>query len=228
MAPLVVFLIRDKDMFMKALEHVTDSRYHVCLILSNKNIAKNLQNIKHQILIFDFDKYNNEILLKIIISYTDAIYSHYLIYSKQSYEIENDLLILENEDFINKNGLFGFSKNYYIFNDVKFEKIQITIDNPFEHFDMMEKALNGEIVDQKYFMIALEELLPDAHFKIECDIPDEILKIISTKNNNSKMEYLVSDKLNDGVKHQIIFTPSKIETYNFIIKRDDNFNCYIL
>lgn len=228
MAPLVVFLIRDNDMFMKTLEHLNDTKYHVCLILSNKNIAKNLQNIEHQILIFDFDKYNNDTLIKIIISYTDAIYSHYLIYSKQNYIIENDLLDLENEEFINRDGLIGFSKNYYIFDDIKIEKIQMTIDNPFEHFDMMEKALNGEIVNQKYFITALEELLPDANFRIECEIPDEILKIIYAKNNNSKMEYLVSDKFNDGVKHQIIFTPSKIETYNFIIKRDDNYNCYIL
>lgn len=110
MAPLVVFLIRDNDMFMKTLEHLNDTKYHVCLILSNKNIAKNLQNIEHQILIFDFDKYNNDTLIKIIISYTDAIYSHYLIYSKQNYIIENDLLDLENEEFINRDGLIGFSK----------------------------------------------------------------------------------------------------------------------
>lgn len=228
MAPLIVFLIRDDDMLKMFLDYVSGKNYHTCFILSRNNLKNNFKYSKHQVIVFDFDKFSIDILVKMIVAYTDSIYTHFLIYREPSNNIENDLINLEEKDFLDSNKLIGFSKNYFIFNNLKLQKKEITIDDPFVHFEMMEKALNGEIVNDKYFIIALQELLPEANYKIDCILSNEINEVLLNKNNYNKLEYIVSDEIKDGVKNQIIFTPSLIDDYNFIIRRDDNYNCYII
>jgi len=229
MAPLVIYLIDSENMLNSILKNSINCSYHILFVLSNKKYKNIINQNKYQIIVFDFAKYDSNTLIKLIISYTDSLYTHYLIYSKYSEMVAEDIYKLEDIECKSENEAVIFSKNYFIFNNINFNIKKQELENPFDHFELMDQALNGYPVNEKYFLEALRELLPECRYDIlNQNLEIEIKNILLEKNTSNNIVYIVDNKKTDGVKNQIIFTPSEIESYKFIIKRDDGLNCYIL
>lgn len=230
MRPLAVFLVDNEDDLLKINEASKDEAYHRFFILSNK-ILKNSIIYKNtdSIIVYDFKLSQIDIIIKMIIACSNSMYDHIIIILKNDFNFDDQIKNFSHNNFFQNDEAIGFTRQSFIFDNLNFimeEKIDI---NPYERFEMMDKALSGEKVNAYYFKQALIELLPNADYKYQDNlkIENDIKNIIHTKIIKSNSQYLVSNKKED-VKNLIIFTSSEIEKHKFVIRRDDGLNCYIL
>ena len=230
MRPLAVFLINNEDRLLKVDELSKDEGYHRFFILSNK-ILKNTINFEStdSIIVYDYKISQIDIIIKMIIACSNSMYDHIIIFLAQEFNFDNQLNnFLQSDTFQNEEAI-GFTRQSFIFDNLNFivnERVDI---NPYERFEMMDKALSGEKVNSYYFKEALRELLPNAEYKYQdgLNIDNELKNIIQFKFIKSKSQFLVSNK-NEDVKNMIIFTSSEIDKFKFVVRREDGLNCYIL
>lgn len=228
MAPLAVYLIDDTNGMDKANKFSESLPYHKLFILSKSNLNKKINNNKVQIIVFDFKSFDLKTLCKLIIAHTNEVYTHYIIYYNCNENFINDLELFNEYEIYKNDELILFTKNYFIFNDIEFNFAFTEDIDSIEHYELLDKAINGELVNKKYFNEGLKELLPECKYFIKIqDLDFELANIINSKNVQSNTEFYILNEKSEEINNQIVFTSSDLNNYKFVIRRDDGLNCYI-
>ena len=228
MAPLAIFLIDSSEKALKIDKITNDKKYHRCFILKNSNLKKDIDFKQNDsVFIFDFIS-NGKNLLKLITSYTDTLYTHYIIYKNLPSDVDDDLQKLNNENYMSNSNYLFFAKKYYVMNNIELNlNTEINIEN-LDIFEIMDKVYNNENLSNQEFIIALNEIIPMASFVYDEDIilSDDILNLLNSKNIDSKISYKITNKITNDKNH-IIFTLDLLEKYKFKINRTDGLKFYI-
>lgn len=228
MAPLVVFLIDSEDKLKKWEKISIEKTYHRCFILANLTYKNNL-NLKKtdSVFIFDFKKFTKN-LLKLVTSYNNAIYSHFLILYEYCETIDEKIEKLKNIEYFYEYNNIYFSKNYYVMNEMTYNIETLEVIDLYEMSRIMTKYYDDQLLSNSEFKIVMTELLPELNYSFDenLNLETDLMNIICSKISESAASCLVTNKSNE--KHKIIcFSFDEIINYKIVIRRDDGLNLYI-
>ena len=233
MSPLCVFLCESQLEYDQILEKTESSKYHRFFILSSNKIIRNSFEHKNSdnFMTYDFDKSRMDTISRLVTCYSDPMYSHILIFLNNEINFESEKNNFSNQEFFQNSRCLGFTRQYVAFNGFGFEPadVEMPID-PILYAQELSKALSELPVENKIFIEALKELLPSCQFenynneKIDADI----IAVFNNKFKRCEPVYNVLYEPNDGeLKNTIVFSHSKLDSYKFVVRRNDGLNCYI-
>lgn len=198
--------------------------------------SKKLNNISSDISVLnlpDFKptKENIVIVLRLIFLYNEPNFEKLILFFK------NDIVDQENIDTI----LEQIDESSYVYNDeylavtrqyVAFNGFDLSENkkefNPVEMVDNINKALQGEAVDNEYFLLALSEILPPMDIKYEID-DKSVVNFFNKRETTQKGSILFTNTFIKNIDTlSVLFTK---DTFNnnalFTIKRNDGLTAYV-
>lgn len=230
MSPLIVFLIKDLEHLEKYNKLSEDKLYHRCFVFANVDFKKHISFKKtDSIFVFEYLKYDFEILIKMILSCTNPIYSHYIIINNLNAYIDNIIETVKEQDYYSGDDTIAFSKRYFIFNKINFSYKTEYDFNLLDISKIMEKAFNFDELENPEFNLVLKEILPECTYNYDenIEISNDIFSILENKNKSSSTVYFVTNDINKYDKKTIIFTKEKDLISNVKIKRTDGLIMYL-
>ena len=229
MRPLCVFLCSDQLSYQIISEKTKDAGFHRYFILRNKSIVvdKNLLNNEDSLIYFDYTDKQYTLLSRMVVAYSNAIYSDFFIFPKDYYDIEQ---IAINDRYIWNDNFLYFSKNHVVFEGYDFNKEVSDNDNSYDFYENISKALSGEEVEEKYFIEAIKELLADVKyvFHESCFELEQKYKILFKSNDNSDIEYKIYYESDVDSKKAILFTTKQTDSYSYKITSKNGLICYFI
>lgn len=198
--------------------------------------SKKLNNISGDISVLnlpDFKptKENIVIVLRLIFLYNEPSFEKLILFFKNDIvDQENINTILEQIDessYVYNDEYLAVTRQYVAFNgfDLSENKKEI---NPIEMIDNINKALQGEAVDNEYFLLALSEILPQ--MDIKCEIDDKsIANFFNKRETTQKGSILFTNTFSKNIDTlSVLFTK---DTFNnnalYTIKRNDGLTAYV-
>ena len=198
--------------------------------------SKKLNNISGDISVLnlpDFKptKENIVIVLRLIFLYNEPSFEKLILFFKNDIvDQENINTILEQIDessYVYNDEYLAVTRQYVAFNgfDLSENKKEI---NPIEMIDNINKALQGEAVDNEYFLLALSEILPQ--MDIKCEIDDKsIANFFNKRQTTQKGSILFTNTFSKNIDTlSVLFTK---DTFNnnalYTIKRNDGLTAYV-
>lgn len=183
-----------------------------------------------------------ETLCRLTFLYSNPDYEYLIIFYDNklidSTTIDNTISLLNENNFINNSILFATTRSYVALNGFIFtEAIIDTPEDPLGDIMNINLALEGKPVEDKYFILALNELLPEHKIKIMCSLNDKNLNnYLRSKNIISEATIYAVDDLDSFDKSQmtkkdiiLYFTYQKQEINHIMaVYRSDGFIAYIL
>jgi hypothetical protein len=152
--------------------------------------------------------------------------------------INETITLLSENNYINNNVLFATTRSYVAFNGFNFSEPFISMpEDPLGDIMNINLALEGKPVEEKYFILALNELLPEHKIKTMCSFNDiNLNNYLRSKNIISEATIYAIDDLDSFDKSQmskkdiiLYFTYQKQELNHMMaIYRSDGFIAYIL
>ena len=227
MRPLCVFLCSDISSYQIISDKTRDEGFHRYFVLKNKNVQIDKKDLNEQdsLIFYDFSNEEYTTIARMVVAYSDAIYSDFFIF-KDSYEKLENINI--EEKYIYNDDFLYFSKNYIVFEGYNFDKQHSELS--YEHYENLHKALSGEIVSDKYFIEAIKELLADANYTFDNSTEKMPIKykILFNSNTNSKSNFKVFYESNVSEKNSIIFTKLTLDSYRYKVSNEEGLHCYFL
>jgi len=210
-------------------EKTQDEGFHRYFILKNKSIKvdKDSFNEEDSLIYFDYSDKEYTLISRMVVAYSNAIYSDYFIFTNDYQDINN---IEINDKYIWDDNIFYFSKNYVVFEGYDFVRKSSNEINTYDYYENINKAMSGEAVIEIYFFEAIKELLAEAKYTFDssCDSLPVKYKFLFKSNNNSQVEYKIYYESNVDIKKSIIFTTKQLDSYSYKISCTDGMNCYFL
>lgn len=234
---ITVFVVNQEDQLKNLLQDTTEILSHRLFVLNKFDFDKKKSSyILPSDMLVSYKSslsLNVEIVQRLSLMYTDPIYEKIIIPmgSFTFDEIQNIINEEYEESSIIKNLKLIIREDAMI-NGIKFNSIQSFSDDIIEESDMMFAALNGESVNEKYFLKALEEVIPTGKFDFSSVVNIEkvnFLRNYSTDNhkNNIKIFYNPSNQVNEKFSIIVIDNEYEIENFAFVLKRLDGLKLYI-
>lgn len=198
--------------------------------------SKKLNNISGDISVLnlpDFKptKENIVIVLRLIFLYNEPSFEKLILFFKNDIvDQENINTILEqiNESsYVYNDEYLAVTRQYVAFNgfDLSENKKEI---NPIEMIDNINKALQGEAVDNEYFLLALSEILPQ--MDIKCEIDDKsIVNFFNKRQTTQKGSILFTNTFSKNIDTLSVLFTKDIFNNNalYTIKRNDGLTAYV-
>jgi hypothetical protein len=198
--------------------------------------SKKLNNISDDISVLnlpDFKptKENIVIVLRLIFLYNEPSFEKLILFFKNDIvdqEIINTILEqIDESSYVYNDEYLAVTRQYVAFNgfDLSENKKEI---NPIEMIDNINKALQGEAVDNEYFLLALSEILPQ--MDIKCEIDDKsIANFFNKRQTTQKGSILFTNTFSKNIDTlSVLFTK---DTFNnnalYTIKRNDGLTAYV-
>jgi hypothetical protein len=183
-----------------------------------------------------------EILCRLTFLYSDPKFEYLIIFHDNKLidieTINETISLLDENDYIANNVLFATTRSYVALNGFNFtEPSKITAEDPLADIMNINLALEGKPVEEKYFILALNELLPDFKIKMMCSFNDlNLISYLKSKTNISESTIYAIDDLESFDKSQmtkkdmiVYFTYEKQELNHIMaVYRSDGFIAYIL
>jgi len=198
--------------------------------------SKKLNNISSDISVLnlpDFKptKENIVIVLRLIFLYNEPNFEKLILFFKNDIvDQENIDTILEQIDessYVYNSEYLAVTRQYVAFNgfDLSENKKEI---NPIEMIDNINKALQGEAVDNEYFLLALSEILPP--MDIKCEIDDKsIANFFNKRETTQKGSILFTNTFSKNIDTlSVLFTKDTFDNNAlYTIKRNDGLTAYV-
>lgn len=233
MVPLCVFLCDDQYSYDNIFRNTLDAVYHRFFILSSNNIIRNRIAEKNtdNFMIYNYELTKIDIISRLVTCYSNPMYSHIFIMLSQNSDFELQKNNFKESNYFQNENCIGFTRQWVALNGFIFEPVQnnSTLD-PIEFAQEMSKALNELPVGNKYFIEALIELLPHCEYDLSNlnNFDSELISIVKNKNINSSSKYKVFyEPINFEKTNCVVFSHNEIDSYKFLIKREDGLKCYI-
>lgn len=183
-----------------------------------------------------------EILCRLTFLYSNPDFEFLIIfYDNKLIDLETineTISLLSENDYINNSILFATTRSYVAFNGFNFsEPVKIVAEDPLADIKNINLALEGKPVEEKYFILALNELLPELKIKIMCSFNDNnLIGYLKSKNIISEGTIYAVDDLDSFDRSQmtkkdmiVYFTYDKQELNHIMaLHRTDGFIAYIL
>lgn len=170
-------------------------------------------------------------VLRLIFLYNEPVFEKLILFFKNdivSSEIINEILSeIDESKYIYNDEFLAITRQYVAFNgfDIFENKKEI---NPIIMMDNITKALQGEAVDNEFFLLALSEILPQ--MPIEYDMDDkDIINFFNKRDTTQKGSILFTRSYeNNNNTLSVLFTKDilKIDSL-YIIKRTDGLLAYV-
>jgi len=234
MSPLCVFLCNNQLEYDQILKDTESAKYHRFFILSSNKIIRN--NLEHKnsdnFMTFAFDLSRIDVIARLVTCYSHPMYSHIFIFLNFNINFNNEKNNITTQEYFQNNNCVGFTRQYVALNGFSFEPATIEMPlDPIEYAQELSKALSEQPVENKIFIEAMKELLPQCQFEKFNDISeisDDIKLVFSQKYKKSSTVYnvLYEPKI-EKFSNAIVFTFSTLDSYKFAIKRNDGLCCYI-
>jgi hypothetical protein len=231
MRPICVFLCDNQTSYDEKFKETSDVPYHRFFILSSTTILRNKFEEKStdNFAVFKYDVANINQIAKLVTCFTNPLYTHILIFYGNEIDFDLQKLNFNNGDFFVNENCVGYTRAYYVLNnfDVNLPQNQ-TYDDPLEYAKNIREALSGSPVADKYFMSAIEELLPQATYNFVDEVPNNLRLLILRKNRPSSTVYNIYNEFKENTNNAIVFSKQDINSYKYAVRRSDGLNFYIL
>lgn len=231
MSLLLIFLCQNESDVEKFNKESRNLPYHRMFVMSNKFLKDFIDSQKNDsFIVLDYSKQNLNQIIRFVSLYSNPQYSELLLFLNQNVEIKKTIEIIQKHNKVESTNYIFVTRFDLALNGFNIDNIEKQTD-PLTFYEDISSALRGEIVNNKVFIEALREILPESKYIIDenINLDNEIRILINSKNKNSRSEYYVTDKIiSDSVKNTILFTESDMNKYKYVIKRIDGLNCYIL
>ena len=234
---ITVFVVNQEDQLKNLLQDTTEILSHRLFVLNNFDFDKKKSSyILSSDMLISYKSsvsLNEEIVQRLSLMYTDPIYEKIII-PMGSFTFDEILTIIdtEYEESSTIKNLKLIIREDAMINGIKFNSIQTVSDDIIEESDMMFAALNGDPVIEKYFIKALEEIIPQGKF--DFSFVENINQVsflqnysIDNHKNTIKIFYNPSSQVNDKFSIIVIDNDFEIENYAFVLKRLDGLKLYI-
>lgn len=198
--------------------------------------SKKLNNISSDISVLnlpDFKptKENIVIVLRLIFLYNEPNFEKLILFFKNDIvDQENIKTILgqiDESSYVYNDEYLAVTRQYVAFNgfDLSENKKEF---NPVEMVDNINKALQGEAVDNEYFLLALSEILPPMDIKYEID-DKSIVNFFNKRETTQKGSIFFTNTFSKNIDTlSVLFTK---DTFNnnalYTIKRNDGLTAYV-
>lgn len=211
-----------------ALKTIVARKYYIT--------SKKLNNISGDISVLnlpDFKptKENLVTVVRLIFLYNEPVFEKLIIFFKNDIvkqETIDEILSQINESaYIFNDEYLAITRQYVAFNgfDISENKQEI---NPMVMVENINKALQGEAVDNEFFLLALSEILPQ--MPIQFDIEEKnIINFFNKRESTQKGSILFTQKYNkNNDTLSVLFTKDTINIDSlYIIKRSDGLLAYV-
>ncbi len=242
MPRLLLAIITSSKTELEYLSNITKDIDALVYYISTEDNIRSKDNTVIHLPKFQLES-GKDILSRLMFLYTDPEFEFLMSFYHNKY-IDSNLInetldnLAKTNKYINNDKLFATTRNYVALNgfDFKNEFIFSKVD-PLEELLNINKAMNGEPVEDKYFVSVLNELLPKFKIKLEFQINDNYLMnyLSSIEYNTSETIYVINDlesfnkeKLNK--KDIILYFSETKQDLNHIMAvfRTDGLCAYIL
>lgn len=234
---ITVFVVNQEDQLKNLLQDTNEILSHRLFILNNFDFDKKKSSyiLSSDVLISYKSAVglNENIVHRLSLMYTDPIYEKIIIpIGVFTFEEIQTIINSEYEESCKIKNLQLIIREDAMINGIKINSIDHISDDILEESDMMFAAFNGEAVNDKYFMKALEELIPQGKFDFSQVLNIDNVKFLqqySIENHKDiiKIFYNPSNQINDKFSIIVIDNDFEIENYAFILKRLDGLKLYI-
>lgn len=211
-----------------ALKTIVARKYYIT--------SKKLNNISGDISVLnlpDFKptKENLVTVLRLIFLYNEPVYEKLIIFFKNeivSQETIDEILSqIDESEYVYNDEFLAITRQYVAFNGFNIsENKQET--NPILMVENINKALQGEAVENEFFLLALSEILPQ--MPIQFDIEDKnIINFFNKREPTQKGSILFTSKYDKNIDNlSVLFSKDilKIDSL-YIIKRNDGLFAYV-
>lgn len=234
---ITVFVVNQEDQLKNLLQDTNEILSHRLFILNNFDFDKKKSSyiLSSDVLISYKSAVglNENIVHRLSLMYTDPIYEKIIIpIGVFTFEEIRTIINSDYEESCKIKNLQLIIREDAMINGIKINSIDHISDDILEESDMMFAALNGEAVNDKYFMKALEELIPQGKFDFSQVLNIDHVKFlqqysIDNHKDNIKIFYNPSNQINDKFSIIVIDNDFEIENYAFMLKRLDGLKLYI-
>ena len=234
---ITVFVVNQEDQLKNLLQDTTEILSHRLFVLNNFDFDKKKSSyILSSDMLISYKSsvsLNEEIVQRLSLMYTDPIYEKIIIpMGSFTFDEIQTIIDTEYEESSTIKNLKLIIREDAMINGIKFNSIQTVSDDIIEESDMMFAALNGDPVNEKYFIKALEEIIPQGKF--DFSFVENINQVsflqnysIDNHKNTIKIFYNPSSQVNDKFSIIVIDNDFEIENYAFVLKRLDGLKLYI-
>lgn len=230
MRPLCVFYCPDQIVYENFAESTAEEGFHRYFIFKDKSITqKNNLLPNDSFAVLDYDLHDINFIARMIVAYSDAIYTDYFIVLKEYKNIDEWINKVRNKSFYFDENFIYFSKEKVVIDgyNLTYEKIEVDYD----YYEYLSQAMNGIPVPKKYFVEAIKELIPqNAKFIYDksCSEMGNEYKIIFKSNDSSNNQYEVFyESRTNFKKNSFLFTKEVLDSNFMVLKCDDGMNFYI-
>ena len=229
MQPLCVFLCSSKESYHIILESTKEEGFHRMFILGSKFQADpKYKQDTDSVIVYDFENLDYNLISRMIVAYSNQIYSHFFIFKDEYLSIDDCLNKIKNLSKYEQEFLY-FSKEYVVFQGYDFCMKNEIILNEFDKYENITKALSGEKVEDKYFILAIEELLPQNakfvfHESAE-NLPIKYKKLFSSSASETVFEIFYNPQ--NAPDNAMIFSDKSFEYFKYKLSNLDGMNFYI-
>lgn len=234
---ITVFVVNQEDQLKNLLQDTTEILSHRLFVLNNFDFDKKKSSyILSTDMLISYQSsisLNEEIVQRLSLMYTDPIYEKIIIpMGSFTFDEIQSIIDTEYEESSTIKNLKLIIREDAMINGIKFNSIQTVSDDIIEESDMMFAALNGDPVIEKYFIKALEEIIPQGKF--DFSFVENINQVsflqnysIDNHKNTIKIFYNPSSQVNDKFSIIVIDNDFEIENYAFVLRRLDGLKLYI-